>query len=214
MAKISTDTDPDEESWARLLASPRLVVIAGSAGCLDALTRLLATLPPGFPAAVAVVQHRALDHPELLVQLLGRHSGLPVRHARDGEPLQAGTVYVCPPGMHMMTECCVRLIEGPRLRSVRPNVDLMLRSVALNYAERAVGVVLSGHGSDGAKGCLAIARAGGTVLVQDADSCEYHDMPAAVAAIGVRAQSLPPERIGAVLQQLVATPARRRLPDR
>ncbi len=194
--------------WARPLSSARLVVIAASAGGLAAVRRVLAVLPADFPAAIALVQHRGAQHPALLPELLGAWTRLQVRHAREGELLAPGVVYVCPPGMHMTAEHCVRLVEGPKLNFVRPSADLMLRSAARAYADRALGVVLSGKGSDGALGCLAIAQVGGVVIVQDPRSSEFPDMPIAAAQIGANAVVLPPERIGAVLQQLMEAPGR------
>lgn len=214
-----TTTKPSEmsehDAWARPQSSPRLVVLAASAGGLAAVRRVLAALPVGFPAAIALVQHRGSQHPQLLPELLASWTRLPVRHARDGELLAPGTVYVCPPGVHMLAEHCVRLVEGPKLDFVRPSADLMFRSAARAYGDRALGVVLSGKGSDGALGSLAIVQAGGAVIVQDAASCDYADMPAATAQLGAHALVLPPERIGAVLQQLVEgswPPLRRREP--
>lgn len=186
------------------LADARLVVIATSAGGLNAVGRVLAALPADFPAAIAIVQHRGLQHPELLLELLGKWTALPVRHARSGELLAAGVVYVCPPGMHMTAEHCVRLTEAPRINFVRPSADLMLRSAARTYGDRSVGVVLSGTGRDGAIGCLAIAQAGGTVIVQETSSCEFPGMPRAAALLAAPELVLAPEQIGAVLLQLVS----------
>ncbi|HEY0139114.1 MAG TPA: chemotaxis protein CheB, partial [Nannocystis sp.] len=186
------------------LPDARLIVIATSAGGLIAIGRVLAALPVDFPAAIAIVQHRGLQHPELLPELLGKWTALPVRHARSGEVFTAGVVYVCPPGMHMTVEHCVRLVEEPRINAVRPSADLMLRSAARNYGERSIGVVLSGTGRDAALGCLAIAQAGGTVIVQEASSCEFPGMPGAAAQLVPTELVLPPEQIGPLLLQLVA----------
>ncbi len=194
---------PKLDERALPLTEARLVVIATSAGGLNAVGRVLAALPADFPAAIAVVQHRGLQHPELLVELLGKMTALPVRHARSGELLEPGVVYVCPPGMHMTAEYCLRLTEAPRINFVRPSADLMLRSAARTYGDRSVGVVLSGTGRDGAIGCLAIAQAGGTVIVQEASSCEFPGMPQAAAQLATPELVLPPEQIGAVLLQLV-----------
>lgn len=111
-------------------SSARLVVIAASAGALPAIIDVLAPLPADFPAAIALVQHRGPAEPQVLVDLLARRTRLRVRHAQDGALLESGTVYVCPPGVHMTSEHCVRLIDGPRLRFVQPNADLMFASVA------------------------------------------------------------------------------------
>jgi len=194
---------PGSLGWARPITGQSLVVIAASAGGLHALMSVLSSLPADFPAAIMVVQHRGAQYPDLLPTLLGGCTSLKVRHAQDGDQLEPGTVYICPPGVHMTTEPCVRLVEGPRLNFVRPSADLLFRSVACAYGDRAIGVVLSGNGSDGAAGCLAIAEAGGTVLAQDPAGSAYPRMPAAAIKLGGVNLVLPLEEIGGVLHRLV-----------
>jgi two-component system chemotaxis response regulator CheB len=184
-------------------SSPRLVVIAASAGGLLALTELLSRLPADFPAAVAVVQHRGDEAPERLVELLSSATRLKVRHAHDGVVLEPGAVYICPPGMHMTTEHCARLVAGPKVRYVRPNADLMFESAARSYAARALGVVLSGCGSDAALGSLAIAQAGGVVLAQDENTCSFSGMPRNVLKTGAVDQVLAPAELADALQRWV-----------
>jgi two-component system chemotaxis response regulator CheB len=184
-------------------SSPRLVVIAASAGSLPAIMDVLEPLPSDFAAAIALVQHRGPEQPERLIELLARRTRLRVQHAQDGAALEPGTVYVCPPGVHMTTEHCVRLFDGPRLRFVRPNADLMFESVGNAYGERAIGVVLSGAGSDAALGSVAIANAGGVVIAQDLRSCEHASMPKAVLEIGSVDRLLTPVEIAAELLRLV-----------
>ena len=169
---------------AEHVSSPRLVVIAASAGALPAIIDVLAPLPPSFPAAIALVQHRGRSEPHVLVEILARRTQLRVRHAEDGALLEAGTVYVCPPGVHMTTEHCVRLTAGPKLDFVQPNADLMFESASRTYGDRAIAVVLSGAGSDGALGSVAISQAGGTVIVQDERTCSFPSMSKATTNIG------------------------------
>jgi two-component system chemotaxis response regulator CheB len=188
---------------ARPASSPRLVVIAASAGALPAILEVLAPLPASFPAAIALVQHRGQADPELLVSILARRTRLRVQHAADGVLLEAGTVYVCPPGVHMTAEHCVRLIDGPKLHFVRPNADLMFDSVGKTYGDRAIGVVLSGCGSDAALGSLAIAHAGGKVLAQDGRTCGFPDMPNAAIKVGSVELVLTPAEIALELHRLV-----------
>lgn len=203
---MKSNDSPDElepRKWARPVASRKLVVIAASAGGLHALTQVLASLPADFPAAIAVVQHRSAQHPELLPELLNQRTALKVRHARDGDLLEPGTVYICPPEMHMMAEHCVRLVTGERLKFVRPSADLIFGSVAHAYGDQAIGVVLSGMGSDGAAGSLVISDAGGTVVAQEPKSCAYRGMPVAAIKSGAVDLVLPLERIGEALQRMV-----------
>lgn len=185
-------------------SSPRLVVIAASAGGLQAMIDVLAPLPADFPAAVAIVQHRGAARPERLREILARELRLRVRDAVDGAPLEPGTVYLCPPGMHMTTEHCVRLLDGPKIQHVRPNADRMLESVGRAYGERAVGVVLSGMGTDGALGTAALARAGATVIVQDPDTSRFRSMPETAARTGAPDLVLPPADIARALERWTA----------
>lgn len=198
--------------WAQPVTSPKLIVLASSSGGVKALIQVLSSLPADFPAAIAVVQHRGEQHPNLLPELLDRRTALKVRHARDGDLLEAGTVYICPPGAHMTAEHSVRLVVGPKLNFVRPSADLMFRSVARAYGDQAIGVVLSGSGSDGAVGCMAISEAGGSVVVQDPASSEYAGMPGSAVKHGSADLVLPLEQVAAALQRLVDPP--RSVPSR
>jgi two-component system, chemotaxis family, protein-glutamate methylesterase/glutaminase len=182
-------------------SSARLVVIAASAGGLAPIVELLSQLPADFPAAIAIVQHRGPGEPERLLKILARATSLRVCHADDGAVLQPGTVYLCPPQMHMTAEHCIRLVDGPKVRFVRPSADLMFESAARSYGDQAMGVVLSGCGSDAAVGSLAIAQAGGQVLAQDAASSEFADMPNAAVKVGAVAQPLRPQEIARALQR-------------
>lgn len=190
-----------QQHSTRPVTSPTIVVLAASAGGLPALTQVLCALPPDFPAAIVVVQHRGEKAPEMLPQLLSRRTALKVRHARDGDLLKSGTVYVCPPGLHMTAEYCLRLVEGPRLKYVRPSADLLLQSVARVYENRAIGVVLSG--SDGEVGSAAISEAGGIVIAQDPATSIFSGMPAAAIQTGAVNLVLPIEQSGEVLRRMV-----------
>jgi two-component system, chemotaxis family, protein-glutamate methylesterase/glutaminase len=181
---------------------PDLVVIAASAGGLQPLFEVLSSLPADFPAAIAVVSHRSSESPELLARLLASRTALRVRDARDGDVLEAGVVYVCPPGAHMTTSHSVRVVPGPKVQHVRPSADLMLGAAVQTHGDRVVGVVLSGMGTDGAIGCDLLRAAGASVVVQDPSTCEHADMPSAALAQG--GLSVPPDQIGDVLVKLLA----------
>jgi two-component system chemotaxis response regulator CheB len=179
------------------------VVIAASAGALPAIIDVLAPLPSNFPAAIAIVQHRGEAEPDVLVRLLAQHTRLRVCHARDGATLEPGTVYVCPPRVHMTTEHCVRLIDGPRIQFVQPSADLMFESVGRAYGNRAIGVVLSGCGSDAALGTLAIAQAGGRVIAQAPQTCGFSGMPESAMKTGAVEQVMTPAEIAMTLHRWV-----------
>ena len=184
----------------------RLVVMAASAGGLRPLGVVLASLPPDFPAPIAIVQHRSPNVSDLLTGLLAARTALRVRAACDGDLAEPVTVYVCPPGTHMTAGHELELLTGPRLNAVRPSADLMFQSAARAYGPRAAAVVLSGSGTDGAIGGRAIVEAGGTVIAQDPASAEYPDMPAAAAALAPAQLVLAPDQIGPALVRWVTRP--------
>jgi two-component system chemotaxis response regulator CheB len=193
------------------------MALAASAGGLKALRRILAELPAVFPAAVLVAQHRAADFPDQLHEVLGYHVGLPVRPAEQGDSPRPGVVYVAPAGRHLVVRpdgtFCTSRTE--RVRFVRPSADLLFESVAAGYGDRAVAVVLTGMGNDGARGVRAVRRSGGFVIAQDESSAEHPEMPrAAVETAGVDLV-LPLGRIGFALTALAmgAEAAMALLPD-
>jgi two-component system chemotaxis response regulator CheB len=192
------------------VSSDRIVVIAASAGSLDAICDLLDAAGPDFRLPIVVVQHRGDSNPELLPQLLARRTDLDVRHAENGDLLAPGVVYVCPPGAHLTAEYSLRVAEGPRIGFVRPSADLMFRSVARAYGPRAIAVVLSGRGRDGARGSIAVAEGGGMVLVQAPESSAFPAMPEAAIRVGRVDHVLSPEQIGRTLRTLAGPPAEKK----
>lgn len=184
-----------------------VVALAASAGGVSALERVIDALPAGFPVPVLVVQHVDPRHRSLLVDILRRHSRLAVEQARDGEPLRPGTVYVAPPDHHLLvSDSTITLSRSELVHFVRPSADLLFESVAASYPGQAIGVVLTGTGSDGAMGVEAIKKTGGTVIAQDEATSDYFGMPGAAIATGSVDFVLPLDEIAASLGMLVQPP--------
>jgi len=183
-----------------------VVALAASAGGLNALTHVLAALPPDFPAALVVVQHLDRRHRSVMADILARKCRLPVKEAAEGEHLQAGRAYIAPPDRHLLVtpDHSVSLTQTELVHFVRPSADLLFESVAASYKERAIAVVLSGSGQDGAMGVKAIKKMGGTVIVQDAKNAEFTGMPEAAQATGKADFVLPLDDIAPALTQLCA----------
>lgn len=184
-----------------------VVVIAASAGGLSALTTVVGMLPATLRAPVVVVQHLHPDHRSQLAEILERRCDLPVEQAVAGAALREGTIIVAAPGHHLVLTSAgtVELTRSPAIRFVRPSADVTLASMADVYGARAVAVVLTGTGADGADGTLAVHRAGGTVVVQDPDTAEFSGMPRAVIDRGWADRQVVLEDIAGVLVGLVGS---------
>ena len=181
-----------------------VVALAASAGGLNALTHVLATLPGDFPAALVVVQHLDPRHRSLMADILSRRTALPVKEAADGDELQPGTAYIAPPNRHLLVnpDRTISLTQTQLVHFVRPSADLLFESTAASFKERAIAVVLSGSGHDGAMGVKAIKKMGGTVIVQDAKNAEFAGMPEAAEATGIVDFVLALDEIAPALQKL------------
>lgn len=184
------------------LVVPEIIVIGSSTGGPAALTRLFEDAKSIFSRVpVLVGQHMPPTFTALLGNKLAKVAGLKGGEARHGAPLVAGHVYVAPGGKHMRINIIdgvpsITLDDGPPINHCRPAVDPLFESVAKIFDARALAIVLTGMGSDGAKGGLQIARRGGTVLVQDEASSVVWGMPGATAALGAATGLYPLTKMG------------------
>ena len=174
-----------------------VVVVGGSAGSLAPLSQLAAALPPGLPGFVAVTIHVGEQARSRLPAILERRGPVPAAHARTGEPLQPGRIYVAPPGCHLLMPAgVVELSNGPRMNRTRPAIDAMFASAARWFGDRVVAVVLSGVLDDGAVGAALVEQAGGLVVVQDPREAAQPSMPQAALAAARTAIALPGAALG------------------
>jgi two-component system chemotaxis response regulator CheB len=184
-----------------------VVAMAASAGGLSALKHILNSLPDEFEAAVVIVQHLAPHRPSFMHEILGRHSGLRVTQAREGDELMAGHVYLAPPDhhLHVNPEKTLSLLSTAPIHYVRPSADVLFTSLAATFKERAIAVVLTGMGEDGAPGVLAVKHMKGTVIAQDEATSQFFAMPAAAIRTRVVDEILPLDEIPAALVRRVQT---------
>jgi two-component system CheB/CheR fusion protein len=188
------------------LTLARVVAIGASAGGLKALQELLSLLKPGEDVAVVVAQHLAPDHASQLVPLLSRATHLKVEQASDGHPLAPGTVVVVPPNCDATIEAGHLKLATPAPRfGPSPSIDLLFESVASDCGERAVAVVLSGTGSDGACGLRAVGANGGLTVVQSPESAQFDAMPRAAIALAGPDLIADPPTIGVRLSEWFAS---------
>jgi two-component system chemotaxis response regulator CheB len=181
------------------------VALAASAGGLQALSQILASLPPDFPATVVIVQHLDPRHRSLMADILNRRTRLQVKQAEEGDRLCPSTVYIVPPNRHLLVnpDGTLSLSQSELVHFVRPSADLLFESVAASYKHRAIAVVLTGTGSDGAMGVQAIKKMNGTVIAQDERTSEFFGMPGAAIQSGNVDFILPLDEIAAALVTLV-----------
>ncbi|XWK87127.1 MAG: chemotaxis protein CheB [Phormidium sp.] len=160
------------------MAGHDIIVIGASAGGVETLTKLVRTIPADIPAAIFVVVHISPHSVSLLPKILQRCSSIPISHAKDGEAIKPGHIYVAPPNFHLLVKQeYIKLTHGPKENRNRPAVDPLFRSAARVYKSRVIGVILSGALDDGTAGLLAIKRQGGIAIVQDPEEAIYDGMP-------------------------------------
>ncbi len=184
---------------------PHILAVAASTGGPAALQTLLIGLGAGFPLPVLVVQHIAQGFVAPLVAWMAGTVPLPVRIAHKGEQLLPGRVYVAPDGHHLLAAADQSVALRPPAPADRfcPSADVLFESVADVYKARAIGVILTGMGDDGARGLLRLRRAGAHTLGQDRASSVVYGMPGVAAELGALGQIAPLEQIAPAVRQLV-----------
>jgi two-component system chemotaxis response regulator CheB len=190
-----------------------IIVIGASAGGVEALRELAASLPPGFPASLFVVCHFPAHARSALPEILSRSGPLLAVHPPRGESFHPGQIYVAPPNQHMLLgpDGRIRLSRGARENCHRPAVDPLFRSAARYYDSRVIGVILSGSLRDGTAGLLAVRAAGGVSVVQDPKDALVAAMPESAERIAGADFVVPLTGIAPLLVRLVrdgAGPAR------
>lgn len=196
---------PPAAASMRRVATDLVIAVGASTGGPKALMDVLPGLPADLPAALLIVQHMPAGFTRTLAENLDSQSRIRVREAAAGDRLEAGVALVAPGDFHLAVKAggLVELTKSAPLHHVRPAVDVMFDAVARVYGPRALAVVLTGMGVDGASGALAIKRAGGRVVAQDEATSVVYGMPAAVARVGAADVVVPLGKIaGEVLHWL------------
>ena len=181
-----------------------LVAIGASTGGPPVLQRILSALPKDMPFPLVIVQHIAKGFTKSYQQWLGESSGFPLKTAEHGEYLKPGMGYIAPEGAHLEIDL------GPRATlaywepeyGLRPSINYLFLSVARTYGPQAVGVLLTGMGSDGARALLEMRNNGALTIVQDEASSVVFGMAAEAIKLNAADQVLPPDEIAAVVSRL------------
>lgn len=176
---------------------PDVIAIGSSTGGPQALFALLGTMRAGtVKQPILITQHMPATFTTILAEHISRVSGWDAKEAQDGEVIKGGRVYVAPGDFHMLVEVrgvdkVIKLTKDPPENFCRPAVDPMLRSISAAYGKRVLVAILTGMGSDGAKGGNVVVQAGGTVIAQDEATSVVWGMPGAAANAGICSAVLP-----------------------
>lgn len=189
---------------------PEIVAIGGSTGAPPVLIRLFESLKGRVTQPIVLTQHMPPVFTALLAEQLARAGGRPCAEGRDGEAIEPGRAYIAPGGWHMVVERhggqpVIRLNQDPPENFCRPAVDPLFRSLAQAYGRGVLAIVLTGMGCDGARGCEAIAKAGGRFAVQDEATSAVWGMPGAAAKTGLAERVLPVTGLAQYIAQVTET---------
>jgi two-component system CheB/CheR fusion protein len=184
-----------------------IIGIGSSAGGLEAIRELVATLPTTLNVAYVVVQHMSPHHKSLMTELVARQTTLTVEDIKDGTVPKPNVIYITPPNTDVVYDGAKLCLVDPsnQVASPKPSVDRFLLSLADKHGEGSMAIILSGTGSDGAYGVQAIREAGGITIAQDTDSAKYDGMPMAAMRSGCIDLVLRPFEIGTHLQKILTS---------
>lgn len=189
---------------------PLIVVgVGASAGGLEALELMFDHVAPESRMAFVIVQHLSPDFRSLMDELLARHTQLSIHRVEDGMQVKPGAIYLIPPKKEMIiSNGCLLLSDKDQNAQWTLPIDTFFRSLAQDCKGHAVGVILSGTGSDGSAGITRVHEAGGLVIVQSEDSAKFNGMPRSAIDTGVADLVVPPEKIGDLLSRFADNPVR------
>ena len=211
-----SSTTPAIAALHPLLAPEMVLAIGASTGGTEAIASVLARLPASIPGTV-ITQHIPPEFSKAFASRLNDTCAMEVKEARDGDVVRPGLALVAPGDFHMVVRkmggrMFVNVKTGPRVCYQRPSVDVLFHSVAEAAGAQAVGVLLTGMGSDGAQGMLRMRQAGARTIAQDEASCVVFGMPREAIALGAAEQvlslhSIPEAILGSARQAATGQPA-------
>ena len=193
----------NEETQPASNAPSHVVGVGASAGGLEALEKLFSEMPTNLGFAYVIVQHLSPDFESLMDELLARHTRLSIHRVIDGMEVLADSIYLIPPRKEMIiSEGKLLLTDRDPAPAFTLPIDMFFRSLADDFGPRAIGVVLSGTGTDGTRGVLEIKKSGGLVLVQSPETAKFDGMPRSAVGTGVADKIQAPELMGATLNAI------------
>jgi two-component system chemotaxis response regulator CheB len=181
------------------------VVIGASTGGMEALKTILPVLPANFQVPVMIAQHISPYSENYMARYFAEVCRLTVKEADEKEKVKPGTVYIAPPNYHLLVEkdWTLSLSVDPKVNYARPSIDVLFETAADAFADRLIGVVLTGANRDGSCGIRKVKDLGGLVIVQDPETSVADSMPKAAIQSTQADYILPPAEIALTLIQLL-----------
>jgi two-component system, chemotaxis family, CheB/CheR fusion protein len=201
-------TVPESDPKATIIDAPsHYIGIGASAGGLEAIEEFFKHMPPKSSLGFIVIQHLSPDYKSLMVELLSKHTEIPIFRAEDGMQVKADAIYLIPPKKNLtIFHGRLLLNDQEPVRGINLPIDIFLRSLAEDQSEKSIAVILSGTGSDGTRGVRAIKEAGGMVMVQDEETAKFDGMPRSAIATGVADFILAPKDMSRQLLSFIKHP--------
>ncbi|WP_422860721.1 chemotaxis protein CheB [Flagellimonas sp. S174] len=186
----------------------QIIAIGASAGGLQALKEFFNNVPPDCPHSFVIVQHLSPDYKSLMAELLSKNTILPIYEIRNNMKVEPGCIYLIPPKKNLtIINGRLMLVNKPKGNDLNLPIDIFFRSLSQDSGEKAIGIVLSGTGSDGTSGTRSIKEAGGMVMVQDPVQAKFDGMPQSAINTGLVDYVLPVEQLPAELINFIEHPS-------
>jgi len=184
-------------------SQPKIILIGGSAGSFQLLSRITSSIPSNFPHVIIIVSHRVKNIKKGFSEALGINSNLSVIEPEHNTPIKPGMIYVAPANYHLGTHSSnFELSTEPPIHNSRPSIDYTFQSFAHTYDNKTIGILLSGANTDGAHGLNLIKQKGGKTIVQSPEYSEFHTMPESAITLNAQNFIWEPEQIIEFLKEL------------
>ncbi len=187
--------------------SPRLVAVGASAGGLEALKAFFKNVPDDSQNAYIIIQHLSPDYKSMMGELLKKCTNLPIYEVTNGTQISGGHIYLIPPVNNLiLTGDLLYLKDKPKNQTLNLPIDMFFESLARERREKAIGVILSGTGSDGTRGARAIKENDGMIMVQEPQEAQFDGMPKSAISTGLVDYVLPVAEMGPEIQNFINAP--------
>ncbi|AVR46865.1 histidine kinase [Christiangramia fulva] len=205
--KRTKESPKNNTAQEKLVKHSRVIAVGASAGGLEALKSFFKNIPASDTNSYVVIQHLSPDYKSMMGELLTKNSNLPIVQITDQMELQPGKIFLIPPAHNLVLEdnrLC--LSEKPKNQQLNLPIDIFFESLAEQREEQAIGVILSGTGSDGTRGARAIKEKNGMVMVQEPSEAKFDGMPKSAINTGLVDYILPVAKMGPELKNFISTP--------